>query len=391
MKTLGLYLHIPFCLSKCRYCDFYSLPESGKAIPDRYIDALCHHMDDYALQAKDYAVTTVYFGGGTPSLLTPEQMKRLMKKLKSTFGLSGKCEISMESNPKTADYAKLHAFRKLGINRLSIGVQSFDDADLSVCGRAHHAADAVNFFTTARKAKFENISFDLMYGIPGQTLQTVVNNINTAIHLEPEHISLYGLKVEEGTPFWFDRHELAFPDEETERSMYFTSVGLLEQAGYHQYEISNFAKRGYSCRHNLKYWNCDEYIGFGPAAHSYFGGKRFSLKKDLPLYMDCFDPEKSVDTPLVDEYIDIPYSSRVAEYVMLRFRLTAGINCTAFRKKFGRDFEEMYLEKLLPFIKSGHIKQTQNGYAFTPEGMYVSNYILARVVDFDLIIPGSQN
>ena len=197
--------------------------------------------------------------------------------------------------------------------------------------------------------------------------------------------------MEEGTPFWFDRHELAFPDEETERSMYFTAVGLLEKAGYHQYEISNFARRGYSCRHNLKYWNCDEYLGFGPAAHSYFGGKRFSLKKDLNLYMDSFDPETSVDTPLVDEYIDIPYPSRVAEYVMLRFRLTAGISLEAFRKKFGRDFEEMYLEKLAPYLKSGHVIRTPKGYAFSPEGMYVSNYILARVVDFDLVIPGSQN
>ncbi len=391
MKTLGLYLHIPFCISKCRYCDFYSIPEAARPVPDKYVDALCEHMHEYALQARDYAVTTIYIGGGTPSLLTADQMKKVIKKLKSSFHLSAKCEISMEMNPKTADYTKLRAFRKLGINRLSIGIQSFDDADLNICGRAHNAADAVSAFTSARKAKFENISFDLMYGIPGQTLQTVVNNINTAIRLEPEHISLYGLKVEEGTPFWFDRHELAFPDEETERSMYFTAVGLLEKAGYHQYEISNFARRGYSCRHNLKYWNCDEYLGFGPAAHSYFGGKRFSLKKDLNLYMDSFDPETSVDTPLVDEYIDIPYPSRVAEYVMLRFRLTAGISLEAFRKKFGRDFEEMYLEKLAPYLKSGHVIRTPKGYAFSPEGMYVSNYILARVVDFDLVIPGSQN
>lgn len=212
MKTLGLYLHIPFCISKCRYCDFYSIPEAARPVPDKYVDALCEHMHEYALQARDYAVTTVYIGGGTPSLLTPDQMKKVVKKLKSSFHLSAKCEISMEMNPKTADYTKLRTFRKLGINRLSIGIQSFDDADLNICGRAHNAADAVSAFTAARKAKFENISFDLMYGIPGQTLQTVVNNINTAIRLEPEHISFYGLKVEEGTPFWFDRHELAFPE-----------------------------------------------------------------------------------------------------------------------------------------------------------------------------------
>ena len=390
MKTLGLYLHIPFCLSKCRYCDFYSVPGAARPVPDRYVDAIVAHMKEYAPQAKDYAVTTVYFGGGTPSLLTAEQMKLILKKLKTSFHVARKCEISMEINPKTVDTAKLNSFRRAGVNRLSIGVQSFDDADLNICGRAHNSADAYQTFTSAREAKFNNISLDLMYGIPGQTLQTVANNISIASQLEPEHISLYGLKVEEGTPFWFERGELAFPDEETERSMYFTAVGLLANAGYRQYEISNFARRGYSCRHNLKYWNCDEYLGFGPAAHSYFGGKRFSFKKNLSLYMDSFDTSKQVSEPLIDEYIDIPYSSRVAEYVMLRFRLTAGINCAIFRKKFGREFDDIYLDRLAPFLKSGHVVKTPKGYAFTPEGMYVSNYILARVVDFDLIIPGSQ-
>ncbi len=391
MKTLGLYVHIPFCISKCRYCDFYSVPKAEHPIPDDYIDALCVHMQDYALQCRDYAVTSVYFGGGTPSLLSVEQMKKLVKKLKSTFHLSSGCEISMEMNPKTAELPKLKAFRRMGVNRLSIGMQSFDDADLCLCGRAHTASDAVEVFTLARKAGFENISIDLMYGIPGQTLQTVTDNINTAIGLDPEHISFYGLKVEEGTPFWFDRNTLSFPDEEEERSMYFISSGLLERAGYHRYEISNFAKRGYVCRHNLRYWNCDEYIGFGPGAHSYFGGKRFSLKKDIELYTASFDLQKNVTESLLDEYIDIPYPSRVAEYVMLRFRLAAGIHCDTFRKRFGRDFEEIYLDRLAPYIRSGHVLKTEKGYAFSPEGMYVSNYILARVVDFDLILPGSQS
>ena len=390
MKTLGLYLHFPFCISKCRYCDFYSMAVSSHQVPNRYVNALVAHMHEYAVQARGYAVNTVYFGGGTPSLLTEEQLKLLMKKLRSFFRLTPNCEISMELNPKTVDAAKLRCFRKMGITRLSIGIQSFEDADLHICGRAHSAADAFTTVTMARRAGFDNISFDLMYGIPGQSLQTVEDNIRTAIQLDPEHISLYGLKVEEGTPFWFDRHELAFPDEETEREMYFRSVAQLANAGLRQYEISNFAKRGRSCRHNLKYWNCEEYIGFGPAAHSYFGGKRFSLKKDLSLYMDCFDPTKKADGTLIDEYIDIPYSSRIAEYVMLRFRLTAGIDCALFRQKFGRNFDDVYLGRLMPYIKSGHVIRTAKGYAFTPEGMYVSNYILARVVDFDLVVPGSE-
>ncbi len=389
MKTLGLYLHIPFCLSKCKYCDFYSVPGSSDEIKERYVNALIAHMGEYSIQAKNYVVNTIYLGGGTPSLLSEKQLRMILKKLKSYFKVHPQCEISMEVNPGTVDFEKLKAFRKCGVNRLSIGVQSFYDKDLALCGRVHNADDAYKIITDARNAKFNNISLDIMYGLPGQTLQTVVDNINTAIALDVEHISLYGLKVEDGTPFWFDRHSLVFPEEETERSMYFNALGLLNNAGYKQYEISNFSKKGKMCRHNLRYWNCDEYIGFGPAAHSYFGGKRFSFKRDINLYMDSFDSEKTVSEQLLDEYIDIPYSSRVAEYVMLRFRLNAGISTAAFRKKFGRDFNDIYYDRIAPYIKSGHIVKTQKGYAFSSEGMYVSNYILSRIVDFDLMIPGS--
>lgn len=389
MKKLGLYLHIPFCISKCRYCDFYSIPGTSDELKDKYISALVSHMSEYSIQAKDYVVDSIYFGGGTPSLLSEKQLRLLLKKIHSCFKVQKGCEISMEINPKTADLAKLRAIRRAGVNRLSIGVQSFDDRDLTVCGRVHNADDAYEMINSARKARFENISLDLMFGLPGQSLQTVVDNVNTAITLGVEHISLYGLKVEEGTPFWLDRYNLVFPDEEEERSMYFNAIGLLSKAGIKQYEISNFAKKGYACKHNFKYWNCDEYLGFGPAAHSYFAGKRFSFKKDISLYIDSFDSEKYTSEKLVDEFIDIPYSSRVAEYVMLRFRLNAGINLVSFKKRFGRDFEEMYLDKITPYIKSGHMKKTSKGYAFTPEGMYVSNYILSRIVDFDLIIPGT--
>lgn len=389
MKRLGIYLHIPFCLSKCRYCDFYSIPGASEELKDKYVSALAAHMSEYSIQTKEYTVDSIYFGGGTPSLLSEKQLKFLIRKIHGFFRIQKGCEISMEVNPKTADFAKLKMLRRAGINRLSIGVQSFDDKDLTVCGRAHSADDAYEIINSARAAKFDNISLDLMFGLPGQSLQTVVDNINTASSLGAEHISLYGLKVEEGTPFWLDRYNLVFPDEEEERSMYFNALGLLSKSGLRQYEISNFAKKGRICRHNYKYWNCDEYLGFGPAAHSYFAGKRFSLKKDINLYIDSFNPEKIASAELVDEYIDIPYSSRVAEYVMLRFRLNAGINLDLFRKKFGRDFEEIYLDKIIPYIRSGHIKKTSKGYAFTPEGMYVSNYILSRIVDFDLIIPGT--
>ena len=389
MKRLGIYIHIPFCVSKCRYCDFYSIPGASEELKDRYIEAIISHMKEYSIQAKDYIVDTVYFGGGTPSLLSEKQLKAVMKALKSCFRVYRGSEISMEINPKTVSYANLKFIKKCGVNRLSIGVQSFADNELKIAGRPHDSDDAFETVRLARKAGFSNISLDLMFGLPEQTLQSVVDNIGSVISLDVEHISLYGLKIEEGTPFWFDRSKLALPDEDEERSMYFNAAGLLSASGIKQYEISNFAKKGKYCKHNLKYWNCDEYLGFGPAAHSYFAGKRFSFKKDINLYIDSFLGDNKVSEELIDEYIDIPYSSRVAEYVMLRFRLNTGINKAVFKKKFGRDFDEMYLERITPFIKTGHIIKTKNGYAFSSEGMYVSNYILSRVVDFDVIIPGT--
>ena len=377
-------------MRKCLYCDFYSHAGCAEDDRERYLRALEAHIAEYGALSKGYAVTSVYFGGGTPSLLSVKQMNALMKCIRTNFRVSPKAEVSMEVNPGTVSAETLRGYRKSGVNRLSIGVQSFNDADLKTCGRIHKAADAFEAITLARKALFDNISLDLMFGLPEQTLQTVVDNVNTAISLEPEHISLYGLKIEPDTPFDTMYDMLRLPDEDEERSMYFNAAGLLENAGLRQYEISNFAKKGKMCRHNIRYWNCDEYIGFGPAAHSYFGGKRFSFKRDLALYTDSFDPEKTVTDTLLDEMIDIPYSSRVAEYVMLRFRLTSGVQLGAFRKRFGRSFDEMYLEKMEPFIKSGHIVRTANGYALTREGMYVSNYILSRIVDFDLIIPGTN-
>lgn len=388
MKGLGLYFHIPFCVSKCGYCDFYSLPQTDALFRQKYVHALINHMREYSVQTKGYTVTSVYFGGGTPTLLENEQIKLLMKNIKKYFSLSDNCEISMEANPGTADYEKFRVMRKSGINRLSLGVQSFNDAILSACGRIHTCDDVYAAVTAARKAGFENISIDLMFGLPGQTKADLLESLKRAFELEVEHISLYGLKIEEGTPFWEQRKLLALPDEDSESDMYFTAVGFMKQNGYMQYEISNFARKNHVCRHNLRYWNADEYIGFGAAAHSYFAGKRFSFKKNAKLYTDALCSENAAAESIIDEYIDIPPSARIAEYVMLRFRLNKGIDKEKFKMRFGRDFDSVYYNRLRPFIQSGHIAETPKGYAFSPGGMYVSNYILSRVVDFDLVIPG---
>ena len=391
MKGLGLYIHIPFCVSKCKYCDFYSIPAVQEQEKERYIEALCKHMSEYKLQAKNHAVTSIYFGGGTPSLLSDKQMKVIMKAVKKNFNISQRCEISMEVNPGTVDEEKLCAFKKLGINRLSIGAQSFDEKELSVCGRIHSPKDIYDCVKNARNAKFDNVSLDLIYGLPEQTKEGLFKNLEQAFSLDVDHISLYGLKIEDGTPFWYDRHSLKLPDEDTESEMYFEAVDILRMAGFRQYEISNFAKKHKACKHNLRYWNCDEYLGFGPAAHSYFGGKRFSFKRDIKLYCDSFDENVKVSETLIDEYVDIPPQARVAEYVMLRFRLFEGVNLAKFYKRFGRSFEEMYYDKMRPYINSGHIVKTKTGYAFSLSGMYVSNYILSRIVGGDLIIPGSDS
>lgn len=391
MKGLGLYIHIPFCISKCKYCDFYSIPAVQEQEKERYIEALCKHMSEYKLQAKNHAVTSIYFGGGTPSLLSDKQMKVIMKAVKKNFNISQRCEISMEVNPGTVDEEKLYAFKKLGINRLSIGAQSFDEKELSVCGRIHSPTDIYDCVKNARNAKFDNVSLDLIYGLPEQTKEGLFKNLEQAFSLDVDHISLYGLKIEDGTPFWYDRHSLKLPDEDTESEMYFEAVDILRMAGFRQYEISNFAKKHKACKHNLRYWNCDEYLGFGPAAHSYFGGKRFSFKRDIKLYCDSFDENVKVSETLIDEYVDIPPQARVAEYVMLRFRLFEGVNLAKFYKRFGRSFEEMYYDKMRPYINSGHIVKTKTGYAFSLSGMYVSNYILSRIVGGDLIIPGSDS
>ena len=391
MKGLGLYIHIPFCVSKCNYCDFYSIGGADEEKKDRYVSALVSHMKEYKIQAKNYIVSSVYIGGGTPSLLSETQLKTIMKAVKRNFRLSTRCEISMEVNPGTVSESKLKTIHKIGINRLSIGAQSFNDEELSVCGRKHKSEDIYSCITNARKAKFDNVSLDLIYGLPGQTKQSLFDNLETAFKLNADHISLYGLKIEEGTPFWYNRHSLSLPDEDYECEMYFEAVERLKNAGYRQYEISNFAKRQKACKHNLRYWNCDEYIGFGPAAHSYFGGKRFSFKRDLNLYIDSFNENKRPAETLLDEYVDIPPQARIAEYVMLRFRLHEGVNLSKFKKRFGRSFESLYYEKMWPYINSGHIVKTKTGYAFTPEGMYVSNYILSRIVGEELVIPGSNS
>lgn len=389
VKKLGLYIHIPFCMKKCLYCDFYSIPAANEQLKNLYLEALMLHFEEHSLQLAPYVIDSIYFGGGTPSLLSVDQISMLLRKIRKNFFVSSKCEITLETNPGTVDKAKLAAFKRCGVNRLSIGCQSFAENDLRVCGRVHSVTDNIQVMESAINSGFKNINVDIMYGLPGQSLQNVLGSIEKAVRLGATHISLYGLKVEEGTPFYAmqSQRKLILPDEDTESDMYFVSCNLLRQLGFKHYEISNFAKPGFESVHNLKYWNCDEYIGFGPSAHSFFSGKRFYYKNSTSLYIKNFT-ENYDGQGIVDKCIDVQFGTQMAEYVMLRMRLGEGVNCEEFRRRFGRSFESIYLNKMNPFLRSGHIVKTPDGYAFTEQGMYVSNYILSRMIDFDIVIPG---
>ncbi len=392
-QLLGLYLHIPFCKHKCDYCDFYSL-ENG-TLWQRYIDALLLHMEDYAPCVQDYTVDTVFLGGGTPSLLPPKMIFDLIDGIYANFRVGRNAEFTMEANPATVHAATLKKYRKAGINRLSIGVQSLQDRELQALSRIHSPQQAMEAVEDARKAGFDNINLDLMYGIPEQTSESLAYTLETVMKsLAPEHISLYGLKLEEGTPLAARAKTLVLPDEDTECDMYFSSIERLASYDYHQYEISNFAKDGYVCHHNLKYWNCNEYLGLGPGAHSYLGGCRFSFKRDIAGYIDAMEDLQSKNQ-ILDEQYDIDASERLGEYVMLHLRMTSGINCEDFAQRFGRNFEQLYAKYLRAYVAGGYMTKNGSSYALTPKGMYVSNYILSAMLDFhsemiDGVLQGSN-
>ena len=380
MKTLGIYIHVPYCKSKCNYCDFYSVTDLSGA--GRYADAVLLHMEDYQESAKGYDVDTVFFGGGTPTCIPADVICRILNGVKDHFHLRSDSEITVEMNPATATPAALKKLRRAGVNRLSIGLQSAHDSELGVLGRIHTFEDFGKSFADARKAGFDNINVDIMYAVPNQTRRSLRETLEAVTDLEPEHISLYGLKIEDGTPLYKIKETLALPDEDTEAKMYFESIDFLAEKGYRQYEISNFSKPGKMCLHNLKYWNCDEYLGFGPAAHSYFRGFRFAYKKDIRAYVEAMEyPSRKPD--ILSEKYEIPVSERLGEYVMLRLRLTEGVDEDAFAERFGLSFERMFGKYLRLYTENGFMEKNGRFYRFTPKGMFVSNYILSAMLDFE--------
>lgn len=381
-KLLGIYVHVPFCMSKCAYCDFYSFVPSGQELMERYVNALLMHMRDYRESAAEYVCDTVYIGGGTPTVLPAELLVKLCRGIKKSFDLSKNNEFTIEANPATVTPELLKRLRRAGVNRISFGLQSGNNNELKLLSRRHTRADFENSYRMAREAGFDNISVDLMFGIPEQTPESLMKNLRYVTRLGVEHISLYDLKLEAGTPLAKNRSAFNFPDEDTEADMYLRAVEYLNSEGYPQYEISNFSKPRRYSRHNLKYWSCLEYLGFGPAAHSYFNNTRYSYSKNIEGYIAGVEqPLSSIQ--ITDQSEEITPKERLGEYVMLRLRLTAGIRLDDFRFRFGADFEEMFGKKLIPYLKSGFAVKRDNSIALTPKGMFVSNYILSDLLDFD--------
>lgn len=357
-KALGIYIHVPFCKKKCPYCDFYSITKTS--LIDDYVKAVIRNLESIS----DMKADTVYFGGGTPSLLTSSQFKEILSRINYTSN----AEITIECNPKTVDKEEIYSYRCAGINRLSLGVQSLSNNELTTLGRIHNSADAELAVNSAKSAGFDNISADIMLGISGQTLDSIDETLEKLLLLPVTHISAYMLKIEENTPYYSDSKILSsLPDEDTVAEIYLRTVKKLSEYGYHQYEISNFAKQGYECKHNLKYWRCEDYYGIGPSAHSCINGKRFAVERDI---------EKFIFSPVQKTIITEENSCDFFEQAMLRLRLSEGLDLSLFP-----EYAEKIVRNAQPLVNSGLVRQKDNSIIITPDGYIVSNEIICRLLD----------
>ncbi len=373
---LGLYIHVPFCRSKCRYCDFYSLAEKNERQMGGYLRSICAHIQEAGALAPNYLVDTVYFGGGTPTYFGAEGMAAILNAIRKNFQVDHRAEITFEANPDSVSPKLLKRLKSEGFNRVSLGIQCDDDAILQKLGRPHTYAEAVQAVRDIRKAGFRNLSVDLMYGLPDQTLESWQKTLSHVLELKPEHISCYGLKLEEGTPLCEHQASYNLPDDDSQADMYIAAVEILRRRGFRQYEISNFSKRGFASRHNLKYWQGGEYLGFGPDASSDFAGKRFSMVRSLSDYVRGIETGGQV----LRECQQIAPRERAGEYLMLRLRTTIGINRDEYEKKFLLSFAP--LEKVLTKAAERHLASTNTHgqWRLTTEGFLVSNAILSDLL-----------
>lgn len=372
-KSLGIYIHIPFCVRKCNYCDFCSFASREDIMTD-YTAELCRRIASYKDICSEYSVDTVYFGGGTPTLLPLSCFDRIFSMLQDTFNISSDCETTVECNPATADLSYLVGLRSLSANRLSIGLQSIHENELSLLGRIHSYNDFLKVFWDARSAGFDNISADLMYGIPEQTPKSFRESLSALADMRPEHISAYGLKIEEGTAFFKNKDRLSLPNEDEEYQMYLDCSEILNFHGYEKYEISNFALTGRQSKHNLRYWRGLEYLGFGVAAHSFFEGERFGNSRNIDGFINGND--------ITEERYSLTDKEKFNESIMLALRLKEGLSLSEFQDKTDKTFSEFY--PALKILTDGRFMEINDDrLSFTDKGFFVSNSILADMLDFE--------
>lgn len=366
---LELYVHIPFCVRKCQYCDFLSGP-SDEETKDRYIEALLKEIRA-AEHTEDYEIVSVFIGGGTPSALKAEAIASIMRTLQEQFFFCEDAEVTIEANPGTVDLEKLTIYRNVGINRLSLGLQSTDAEELKLLGRIHSYEEFLKSYEWAREAGFSNINIDLMFAIPGQTGEAWRQHLYQVAELNPEHISAYSLIIEEGTPF--AEQNLDLPDEDTEYQMYEDTAEILERYGYRQYEISNYAKQGYMCRHNAGYWQRREYLGFGLGASSLYRGMRFSNTHQMQEYLkESRNPDQ-----IRKDVTVLSRNEQIEEFMFLGLRMTEGISEKKFEENFDVRLMDVYGDILQKYEETGFMEHIETKWRLTRKGIHVSNHILA--------------
>jgi oxygen-independent coproporphyrinogen-3 oxidase len=375
----GIYIHIPFCERKCIYCDFYSVENLN--LIDRFTESLLKEIEIFSIEAdffNDSIFDTIYFGGGTPSLLEPAQIEKILSKLSQSFKISSNPEITLETNPGTVDKRKLLEFKNLGVNRISFGVQSFFDDDLKFLGRIHTGEDAFKCVNDSFEVGFENVSIDLIFGLPGQTVEKWLENLKFAVSLNVPHISAYNLIVERGTPLHelFSLGKVQIPEDEIQAQLYERTIDFLENAGYVHYEVSNYAFEGFECRHNLKYWQYENYIGFGPSAHSFWINKRWWNFANLNKYINALDLGKIpvANFEILDE------EKMIEEFIYLGLR-SKGINVARFKGKFGFEFVDGDIkDEIEELERAGYITIEDDFIKLTPKGFLLCDEIVLRLI-----------
>lgn len=373
-----LYIHIPFCVKKCAYCDFLSGPAKDEEIKE-YVNALCMEIESYQEMSKEYLVDSIFFGGGTPSILEETQITQIITSIRNAFEIKQEAEITIECNPGTVTKQKLSTYKSLGINRLSFGLQSTDNEELKKLGRIHTYEEFLNNFHLARELGFNNINVDIMSALPGQTLESYCKTLNEIIQINPEHISAYSLILEEDTPFYKmygedGKYKDLIPSEEVDRLMYHETKRLLKAAGYERYEISNYAKEGYACRHNVGYWKRREYLGIGLGASSLINGERYHIDNELTNYLEgCRNPQG-----LRKDIQRLTKKEEIEEFMFLGLRLVEGIKKSEFNNIFHEKIEDIYQNEISKLTDENLIEVDKEKIYLTELGFDLSNQVFTE-------------